>query len=89
MNSPFYLIAAVSVILYCAIGGLCYCTLYNKVTDPDHEPPVTKDSVIIASVLWPILFLPYYLAASAEIKRALRLREKKEREDLLKKEGII
>lgn len=74
------------LVLYGAIGGLCYVVLEGLYDDERH--PSHCDGYQQASVFWPLAFIPCYLAAKAAIDRRQKELDKAEKEKILKDAGL-
>lgn len=76
------------LLAYGAIAGVCMTLVQNKYEDEDHKK-YTCDGDYAAGLAWPVAFIPIYMLACAEVNRNRKAREQKEKDELLKKEGLL
>jgi hypothetical protein len=75
---------------YGIIGAWVYLTLEGLYDDPDHPMPMYSEGEarFPAGVFWPLIGLPFIIAAKAHIKRHKAIRIRKEEDELLRREGL-
>lgn len=88
--TPFYVISG--LVGYSLVGGLAYVYLTGIYENDDYPKAMYHDyseTAGLVGILWPVLFLPYCIAAKTHLTRACKRKEKEHRDTLLRQEGLL